>query len=39
MKKGQDPAKEVDLVASINAAERERGAAGDAGSDSDEDQA
>ena len=36
MKKGQDPAKEVDLVASINAAEKERGLGGDAGSDSDE---
>lgn len=36
MKKGQDPAKEVDLVASMNAAEKERGLGGDAGSDSDE---
>lgn len=36
MKKGQDPAKEVDLVASMNAAEKERGLGGDAGADSDD---
>lgn len=36
MKKGQDPTKEVDLVASINAAEKERGAGADDGAASDE---
>lgn len=36
MKKGQDPAKDVDLVASINAAEKERGLGGFAGTDSDD---
>ena len=37
MKKGSDPSKEVDLVASLNAAEREMGAARATASDSDED--
>jgi hypothetical protein len=37
MKKGSDPSKEVDLVASLNAAEKEMGADRGTGSDSDED--
>jgi hypothetical protein len=37
MKKGQDPSKEVDLVASLNAAEKEMGAEREAASDSEED--
>jgi hypothetical protein len=36
MKKGQDPSKEVDLVASLNAAEKEMGADRETGSDSDD---
>jgi hypothetical protein len=37
MKKGQDPSKGVDLVASLNAAEKEMGAERGTASDSDED--
>jgi hypothetical protein len=37
MKKGQDPSKEVDLVASLNAAEKEMGADREAASDGEED--
>jgi hypothetical protein len=37
MKKGSDPSKEVDLVASLNAAEREMGVAKEIASDSEED--
>jgi hypothetical protein len=37
MKKGSDPSKEVDLVASLNAAEKEMGADRGTASDSEED--
>ena len=37
MKKGQDLSKEVDLVASLNAAEKEMGADRETASDSEED--
>jgi len=37
MKKDQDPSKGVDLVASLNAAEKEMGADREAASDSEED--